>query len=193
MRLNDKDIMAALDKGEIAITPRPSADRISGVSLDLLLGNEFRVFQVYNAPYIDLSGNKEKMAETLNQCMSDEIYIPDGEAFILHPNDFAISVTYESVTLAPDLVGWLDGRSSLARVGLMVHATAHRIDPGWSGKIVLEFYNAGRLPLALRPKMCIGALNFERLSSPCASPYNLRSSSKYKEQQSAVISRINQD
>lgn len=193
MRLNDKDIMSAMESGDIVITPQPDSERISGISVDLLLGNEFRVFQAYNAPYIDLGSRKEEMTETLNQVMGSEIYIPDGEAFILHPNDFAISVTHESVTLASDIVGWLDGRSSLARVGLMVHATAHRIDPGWSGKIVLEFYNAGRLPLALRPKMCIGALNFEKLESEALKPYNLRSNSKYKEQQGAVISRITQD
>ncbi len=74
-------------------------------------------------------------------------------------------MTLESVTLPADLVGWLDGRSSLARLGLMVHVTAHRIDPGWSGCIVLEFYNSGKLPLALRPGMLIGALSFEPLSA----------------------------
>ncbi len=190
MRLNDKNIFEAMEKGEIVITPKPEDKRISGVSVDLLLGNEFRVFQPYNAPFLDLGGNKEEMNETLDQVMSDKIYIPDDEVFILHPNDFAISVTYESVTLAPNLVGWLDGRSSLARVGLMVHATAHRIDPGWNGKIVLEFYNAGRLPLALRPKMCIGALNFERLESSSLTPYNKRESSKYKNQSGPVSSRI---
>ncbi len=83
-------------------------------------------------------------------------------------------MTYESVTLPADLVGWLDGRSSLARLGLMVHVTAHRIDPGWSGCIVLEFYNSGKLPLALRPGMPIGALSFEPLSGPAARPYNRR-------------------
>lgn len=193
MRLNDRDILLAMKNGDIVIDPTPAEQRISGISVDLLLGNDFKVFQSYNAPYIDLSSKKEEMAETLNQVMGNEIYIPDGDAFILHPGDFAISVTHESVTLAPDIVGWLDGRSSLARVGLMVHATAHRIDPGWSGKIVLEFYNAGRLPLALRPKMCIGALNFERLSSECITPYNARPNAKYKVQQGAVISKITQD
>lgn len=64
--------------------------------------------------------------------MSEEIVLPDGEAFFLHPGELALAVTFESVTLPPDLVGWLDGRSSLARLGLMVHVTAHRIDPGWS-------------------------------------------------------------
>ncbi len=71
--------------------------------------------------------------------MSEEIVLPEGEAFFLHPGELALAVTYESVTLPADLVGWLDGRSSLARLGLMVHVTAHRIDPGWSGCIVLEF------------------------------------------------------
>lgn len=96
--------------------------------------------------------------------MSDEIILPEGEAFFLHPGELALAVTLESVTIPDDLVGWLDGRSSLARLGLMVHVTAHRIDPGWQGCIVLEFYNSGKLPLALRPGMLIGALSFEPLS-----------------------------
>jgi len=102
-------------------------------------------------------------------------------------------VTYESVTLPADLVGWLDGRSSLARLGLMVHVTAHRIDPGWSGRIVLEFFNAGKLPLALRPGMMIGALSFEPLSGPADRPYNRRQDAKYRDQQGAVASRIDKD
>lgn len=105
----------------------------------------------------------------------------------------ALGVTYESVTLPADVVGWLDGRSSLARLGLMVHVTAHRIDPGWSGQIVLEFYNSGKLPLALRPKMKIAALNFEAMSGKAARPYNKRVDAKYKGQQGAVASRISQD
>ena len=105
----------------------------------------------------------------------------------------AAMVTLESVTLPADLVGWLDGRSSLARLGLMVHVTAHRIDPGWSGCIVLEFYNSGKLPLALRPGMLIGALSFEPLSGPAARPYNRREDAKYRNQQGAVASRIDKD
>lgn len=89
--------------------------------------------------------------------MSDEINLPEGEAFA--SGELALAVTLESVTIPDDLVGWLDGRSSLARLGLMVHVTAHRIDPGWQGRIVLEFYNSGKLPLALRPGMLIGALS----------------------------------
>ena len=102
-------------------------------------------------------------------------------------------MTHESVTLPDDLIGWLDGRSSLARLGLMVHATAHRIDPGWSGQIVLECFNAGKLPLAMRPGMTVGAINLEELSSPALRPYNKRVNAKYKGQTGALASRIGQD
>lgn len=105
----------------------------------------------------------------------------------------ALAITAESITLPDDIVGWLDGRSSLARLGLMVHVTAHRIDPGWSGSIVLECFNSGKLPLALRPGMTICALNFETLSGPAARPYNKRASAKYRDQHGPIPSRIGQD
>ena len=180
MRLSDQDIEKSISDGDIIITPNPDSSMISGVSVDIRLGNEFRVFQDHTAPYIDLSGPKDEMQKAMNSVMSDEIYIPDGEAFFLHPGELALAVTYESVTLPDNIVGWLDGRSSLARLGLMVHVTAHRIDPGWSGQIVLEFYNSGKLPLALRPKMKIAALNFETMSSSALRPYNKRDDAKYK-------------
>ena len=193
MRLTDIEITRSLDRGEIVMEPRPSEDAISGVSIDVRLGGQFRVFKDHTAPFIDLSGPSAEVQQALDRVMSDQIDIPEGEAFFLHPGELALAVTYESVTLPADIVGWLDGRSSLARLGLMVHVTAHRIDPGWQGKIVLEFYNSGKLPLALRPHMTIGALNFERLSSPVAKPYNKRKNAKYKDQQEAVASRISQD
>ena len=193
MRLCDKDIEESIRLGQIEISPTPDSSMISGVSVDIRLGNEFRVFQDHTAPYIDLSGPKDEMQKAMNSVMSDEIFIPDGEAFFLHPGELALAVTYESVTLPDNIVGWLDGRSSLARLGLMVHVTAHRIDPGWSGRIVLEFYNSGKLPRALRPMMTIGALNFETLTSPAARPYNKRKDAKYKNQHGADASRINQD
>ena len=193
MRLCDKDIEESIRQGQIEISPTPDSSMISGVSVDIRLGNEFRVFQDHTAPYIDLSGPKEEMQKAMNSVMSDEIYIPDGQAFFLHPGELALAVTLESVTLPDNIVGWLDGRSSLARLGLMVHVTAHRIDPGWSGQIVLEFYNSGKLPLALRPKMKIAALNFETMSSSAARPYNKREDAKYKGQMGAVASRISQD
>ncbi|MBY6185461.1 dCTP deaminase [Marinobacter hydrocarbonoclasticus] len=193
MRLNDIEIIEYLDKERIVIEPRPSNDKVSGVTVDVTLGNRFRVFQDHTAPYIDLSGPREEVQKALENVMSDELNIADDQAFFLHPGELALAVTHESVTLPADVVGWLDGRSSLARLGLMVHVTAHRIDPGWSGQIVLEFFNSGKLPLALRPGMPIGALNFERLSGPCARPYNQRKDAKYKGQSGAVASRINED
>ncbi|QYJ80240.1 dCTP deaminase [Shewanella acanthi] len=193
MRLTDFEIEQALDEGTIVMEPRPSNEAISGVSIDVRLGGQFRVFKDHTAPYIDLSGPSVEVQAALDRVMSEIIEIPEGEAFFLHPGELALAVTFESVTLPADIVGWLDGRSSLARLGLMVHVTAHRIDPGWQGKIVLEFYNSGKLPLALRPGMTIGALNFERLSGPVSRPYNTRKNAKYKDQQEAVASRISQD
>ena len=163
MRLCDRDIEAWLDEGRLSITPRPPVERINGVTVDVRLGNKFRTFSGHTAPFIDLSGPKDEVS------------------------------AFESVTLPADLVGWLDGRSSLARLGLMVHVTAHRIDPGWSGRIVLEFFNAGKLPLALRPGMMIGALSFEPLTGPADRPYNRRQDAKYRNQQGAVASRIDKD
>ncbi|MCV2885138.1 dCTP deaminase [Aestuariibacter sp. AA17] len=193
MRLCDKDIYQYLQDGRITISPQPDYSQISGVTVDVRLGNTFRVFQDHAAPFIDLSGPREQVQEALNSVMSDEIELPDDKAFFLHPGELALAVTHESVTLPDNIVGWLDGRSSLARLGLMVHVTAHRIDPGWHGNIVLEFFNSGKLPLALKPKMKIGAISFEMLSDRAEKPYNARVDAKYKDQSSAVASRISAD
>jgi len=193
MRLCDSDIEAFLDDGRLVISPRPPQERINGATVDVRLGNQFRVFQGHNAAFIDLSGPKDEVTAALDLVMSDEIRLPEGGAFYLHPAELALAVTLETVTLPDNLVGWLDGRSSLARLGLMVHVTAHRIDPGWQGRIVLEFYNSGKLPLALRPGMLIGALSFEPLSGHAARPYNRREDAKYRNQQGAAASRIDKD
>ena len=193
MRLSDQDIIAALNSGKINIDPRPDDSVISGVSVDLKLGNSFRVFNDHARAYVDVSASREEINSTLEAIMSEEIVVDEGESFFLHPGELALAVTHESITIPDDHVGWLDGRSSLARLGLMVHVTAHRIDPGWSGAIVLECFNSGKLPLALKPQMTRGAINFETLSSPALRPYNKRVDAKYKHQQSAVASRIDQD
>ncbi len=193
MRLSDKDIVKALDAGDIKIEPRPSDDGISGVTVDLKLGDRFRVFNIHNTPHIDLSGGRAEMNAAIDKVMSDEILVADGDAFYLHPGELALGITYESITVPDNLVAWLDGRSSLARLGLMVHMTAHRIDPGWSGNIVLEFYNAGQLPLALRPNMAIGAISFETMTSPADKPYRERKDAKYKDQSGPVSSKISED
>lgn len=192
MRLCDRDIIQWLDDGRLTISPRPPVERINGATADVRLGHQFR-YSGHTAAYIDLSGPKEEVNAALENVMSDEITLTEDEVFYLHPGELALAVTLESVTLPDNMVGWLDGRSSLARLGLMVHVTAHRIDPGWHGQIVLEFYNSGKLPLALRPGMVIGALSFEPLSGSADRPYNRRSDAKYKNQQGAVGSRISED
>ncbi|MFP3014477.1 MAG: dCTP deaminase [Arsenophonus sp.] len=189
----DSDIVKYLNEKKIIIKPRPSIERINGATVDICLGNKFRVFHGYSAPYIDLGGKKNEVNATLGRVMSNEIKLSHSDVFFLHPGELALAITLESVTLPDNIVGWLDGRSSLARLGLMVHVTAHRIDPGWSGQIVLEFYNSGKLPLALRPGMGICALSFESLSGSADRPYNCRKDSKYKNQQGAVVSRISED
>lgn len=193
MRLCDKDIKKQIAEGAIKISPAPEENAISGLTVDVRLGNKFRVFEDHQAPFIDLSGPKADVQTALDTVMSDEIEIDDDKAFFLHPGELAIAVTHESITLPSNMVGWLDGRSSLARLGLMVHVTAHRIDPGWSGNIVLEFFNSGKLPLALKPKMKIGALSFELLSDHAEKPYNARNDAKYRNQDGAVASRIGGD
>lgn len=193
MRLSDKSIIEALNSGNISIDPRPSDESITGVTADLRLGNRFRVFSSHTTPYIDLSGSREEMNKAVDKIMSDEVTIDDEDAFFLHPGELALGVTLESVTLPDNIVGWLDGRSSLARLGLLVHVTAHRIDPGWSGNIVLEFYNAGKLPLALRAGMAIGAISFETMTTPADRPYRQRKDAKYKDQSGPVASKLSED
>ena len=193
MRLCDSDIVAALNDGRIGIEPRPDDRVISGVSVDLRLGHRFRVFSSHTIPFIDLSGSRDEVNQSVEKVMGDEILISEQDTFVLHPGELALGTTLESITLPDDLVGWLDGRSSLARLGLMVHVTAHRIDPGWSGNIVLEFFNSGKLPLALRPGMAIGAMSFETLTGPAERPYTKRDDAKYRGQSGPVASRISED
>jgi dCTP deaminase len=193
MRFCDRDIIKLLEEGRIKIDPPPDKKSISGVSVDLRLGSRFRVFSSHRIPYIDLSGSKEEINSTVEKVMGDEIVLQGDDKFILHPGELALGITAEAITLPDNIVGWLDGRSSLARLGLMVHVTAHRIDPGWSGHIVLEFYNSGKLPLGLRPGMTIGAINFESLSSAAERPYNKRADAKYKGQTGPLASRISED
>ncbi|UDG79122.1 dCTP deaminase [Candidatus Ecksteinia adelgidicola] len=193
MRLCDRDIETWLDNGKLIILPRPPIERINGVAVDISLGNQFRIFLNHLNGFIDLGGKKKEINMALNRVMSKEIVLKKGEGFFLHPGELVLAVTRESITLSHDVVGWLDGRSSLARLGLMIHVTAHRIDPGWKGCIVLECYNSGRLPLVLHPGMLICALSFEVLSRPAIRPYNSRNNAKYFNQHGPIASLINKD
>ncbi|AAM67671.1 dCTP deaminase [Buchnera aphidicola] len=190
MRLSDTDIEEWLSKKKLVIQPYPKKQLINGITVDIHLGNKFRFFYDHTTSCIDLSGSKEKIALDLNKIVSCETIFSKKEPFFLKPGALALFSTLENITLPNNLVGWLDGRSSLARLGLMVHVTSHRIDPGWHGNIVLEFFNAGKLTLVLTPGIKIAALSFELLSKPVLRPYNSRNESKYKRQNGVVPSRI---
>ncbi|MBF0627267.1 MAG: dCTP deaminase [Magnetococcales bacterium] len=191
MRLSDREIWSAIQEGRIVIDPLPPEHCFGSFSVDVSLSQVFRTFRHVRVPYLDLadSGNIRAVSEE----SMEEVILGEHERFILHPGEFALGMTRERVGVADDLVGWLDGRSSLARVGLMVHITAHSIDPGWDGHITFEFFNAGRLPLALHPGLRIGAISFETLSSPTTRPYGKKLGAKYHGQQAPLSSRLGLD
>lgn len=193
MRLSDGDILERLNQNSIQLEPRPDDNAIAGISVDLRLDHRFRVFSNNSVTHLDLSGDRNQLERDIDRTMSKEIALDDNESFFIHPGELVLGATLESVTIPDDLVGWLDGRSSLARLGLMVHVTAGRIDPGWQGQVVLEFYNNGKLPLALKPGMVICALSFETLSRPAIRPYNKRENAKYRGQTGATASRMDKD
>lgn len=193
MRLSDTDIKKALRRGLIKITPEVPQESVEGIAIDLHLGSKFRGFATSQCPYIDLAAPSVELSRALENVMEQERVLDTSERYILHPGQLVIAMTYQRVTLADNFVGWLDGRSSLARLGLMVHVTSHRIDPGWDGHIVLECFNSGRVPLALAPMMKICALNFEILSCSVESPYSQRKTAKYREQTGAHPSLLAAD
>jgi dCTP deaminase len=193
MRLSDRDIKKSIESGDILITPAVDMTTIQGVSIDLQLGSEFRVFSGHKIPYIDLGSPADRLQKSLDDLMGSVVHVQKGERFIIHPGELVLGVTLQSICVSNQYVAWLDGRSSLARLGLMIHVTSHRIDPGWNGQVVLEFYNSGKVPLGLEPGMKICAINFEQLSSPAEFSYLERQSSKYKNQKGAVSSKISKD
>jgi dCTP deaminase len=189
MKLSNVDIRRHIDEGLLAFDPPPTDDQIGAMSVDLQLGNAFRVFLPGKASHVDLAPPGGLRGEDIEALMG-HVDVADGEAFYLHPGEFALGITVQRVRIWEGLAGRLDGRSSLARLGLMVHATAHTIDPGWDGRITLEFFNCGPLPLALRPGMRICAISFEALMSPSTKPYAQSPTSKYKDQLAPLPSRI---
>ncbi|MBF0613682.1 MAG: dCTP deaminase [Magnetococcales bacterium] len=191
MRLSDREIMAAIQAGRIVIDPLPPDHCFGSFSVDVSLGWRFRTFRHVHVPYLDLADSQSIHA--VGEACMEEIRLQDEDRFFLHPGEFALGMTRERIGIPDDLVGWLDGRSSLARLGLMVHITAHSIDPGWDGHITFEFFNAGRLPLALHPGLRIGAISFETLSSPALRPYGKKPGAKYQGQQAPLTSRLGKD
>lgn len=188
MILSDVDIAKALTNKEIVIDPFPDLDtQLGSCSIDLRLGKKFRVFNYSKVPFIDSASNKGA------EHMMTEIEIANGEPFILQPGDFILATTMETITIPTHLLARLEGRSSLGRLGIVVHSTASIFDPGWHGVAVLELGNLGRMPVSLYPGMRICALTFEELKTPSQRPYSTKKSAKYVNQSAPLASRINED
>jgi dCTP deaminase len=160
--LSDRDIRAALEAGKVLIRPYDSVD-LQPSSVDLHLDRTFRVFRNNRYPYIDVRQPQPDLTELLR--------VEDDEPFILHPGEFVLGQTLEWVELPDDLVARLEGRSSLGRLGLLIHSTAGYVDPGWKGNLTLELSNVANLPIALYATMRIGQISFFRMSSPVERPY----------------------
>lgn len=188
MVLSDQDIKKALASKRIVIKPTPDFDQqLGSCSIDLRLGNTFRVFDYSKHPYIDPS--KKDYSNEITKV----IKVPNEGSFIMQPGDFVLAVTLEHVKIPADLMGRLEGRSSLGRLGLVVHSTASIFDAGWDGKPVLELGNLGRMAIKLTVGMRICAMTFEELTSPAIIPYTNKKYAKYKFQQAPEESRIHED
>jgi dCTP deaminase len=183
--LSDRDIRAALDGGEIAIRPYDTAD-LQPSSVDLHLDRSFRVFRNNRYPYIDVRAPQPDLTELLT--------VADDEPFVLHPGEFVLGQTLEWVELPNDLVARLEGKSSLGRLGLLIHSTAGYVDPGWKGNLTLELSNVANLPIALYFGMKIGQISFFKMSSPVDRPYGSPGlGSKYQGQSEPTASAFHRD
>lgn len=191
MKLSDRDIKKNLDSGIIKINPEISDSQIGPTSIDLRLGNEFSRFKRGEIFFIDLSVNATEHAMTGDLMTTTRI--EDGGRFILHPHELALAITHERVTIPNTMELSLNGRSSLGRIGLVIHLTADCIEPGWDGKITLELVNFGPYPIVLQPGMRICAIGFQMLSSPAERSDDKRVTSKYTKQDKPLASRIKDD
>lgn len=188
MVLSDQDIRKALQSKRISIKPAPDlTTQLGSCSIDLRLGNNFRVFDHSQHAYIDPA--KKDYSNEITKVIKVE---KNGD-FIMQPGEFVLAVTLESVKIPADLMGRLEGRSSLGRLGLVVHSTASIFDPGWDGNPVLELGNLGRMAIKLTVGMRICAMTFEELSSPALTPYTSRKFAKYKFQKGPEESRIHEE
>jgi dCTP deaminase len=160
--LSDGTIKALVDAGRITIDPWDPA-RVQPASVDLRLGDTFRVFHNHRAASIDLREPPTNLTE--------EVRVEEGEAFVIHPGEFCLGRTKEWVELPDDIVARIEGKSSLGRLGLIVHATAGFCDPGWKGTLTLELANLTRVPIKLYAGLLIAQLSFMTLDAPAVRPY----------------------
>ena len=180
MVLSDRTIRRLLDEGRIEIDPYDES-LLQPSSVDVRVDRYFRVFHNARYPFIDVREPQEDLTELVEA---------DSEPFILHPGEFVLGSTLERIRLPDDLVARLEGKSSLGRLGLLIHSTAGFIDPGWDGHVTLELSNVANLPITIYPGMKIGQLSFVQLSEPAESPYGSGGlGSKYQGQKGPTPSR----
>ncbi len=179
--LSDGTILQHVQEGRIKIDPwDPSM--VQPASIDLRLGDSFRVFHNHRATAIDLRDPPSNLTE--------EVVMPQGEAFVIHPGEFCLGRTLEWVQIPNDIVARIEGKSSLGRLGLIVHATAGFCDPGFEGTLTLELNNLTRVPIRLYPGLPIAQLSFMTLDRPAQRPYGSPGlGSHYQGQRAATESR----
>jgi dCTP deaminase len=183
--LADRDIRAELQSGRVRIDPYDPAD-LQPSSVDLHLDRSFRVFRNNRYPFIDPRQPQPDLTELVT--------VSGDEPFVLHPGEFVLGQTLEWVELPDDLVSRLEGKSSLGRLGLLIHSTAGYVDPGWKGNLTLELSNVANLPIALYYGMRIGQISFFRMSSPVERPYGSKElGSKYQGQSEPTASASHAD
>jgi len=180
--LSDNTIRAEIDAGRIVIDPYDES-LVQPSSVDVRVDNRFRVFQNSRYPYIDVRQPMEDLTELVE--------VEGEEPFILHPGEFVLGQTLERVTLPNDLVARLEGKSSLGRLGLLIHSTAGFVDSGFSGNLTLELSNVANLPITIYQGMPIGQMSFMRMDAPVERPYGSEETgSKYQGQAEPTPSRF---
>jgi dCTP deaminase len=184
MILSDQDITKEIKAKRLVITPFDK-QAIQPASVDVKLGSDIRIFKNTQKAVLDV---KEPLADFM-----ELVKIPKNKPLIVHPREFLLGTTVEKIRLPNDLVGQLNGRSSLGRLGIIVHATAGFIDPGFEGYVTLEMTNMANIPIALYPGMRIGQIAFIRSTNPAIDPYGQKRGSKYSGQVGPTVSRIWKD
>ena len=181
MLLSDRDIRAEIDNGRVVLDPWDPA-MIQPSSVDVRLDKYFRLFDNHKYPVIDPSQDQPDLTRLVE--------VDPSDGFVLHPGEFVLGSTLEAVTLPDGLAARVEGKSSLGRLGLLPHATAGFVDPGFTGHVTLELSNVATLPIMLWPGMKIGQLAFFRLSSPAEHPYGSATyGSHYQGQRGPTASR----
>ena len=184
MVLSDVDIRRYLAAGKIRISPELPPEQFGSCSVDFRLGSEFSVFEHSRHAFIDV---RDKNAI---QDIMRSVHVKPGDPFVLQPREFALAITEETLELDDDVLGRLEGRSSLGRIGIIVHGTAGLFDPGWRGKATLELSNLGIMPVALYPGMRICSFTFEQLTTPVSVPYYKKVGNKYAGQTAPLASKL---